>query len=197
MRHITSIPFLFVQDEEPTYDNIRNLTYMDMVISETLRKYPLASMWVSKTEKSSLPHTITTENNSLPIPTTPTPTPPLIAYLRISLDENWKICYRLPYFHSCFYRRYFYLFLVWWPDSVRTLVRLRASISQAVCLSRPTCGHYTKTRNTGVLTQTLLIPSGEPGILYSNSIYQIITLITSLNYLIHLSSFFIGYCWDA
>lgn len=44
MRHITSIPFLFVQDEEPTYDNIRNLTYMDMVISETLRKYPLASM---------------------------------------------------------------------------------------------------------------------------------------------------------
>ncbi|XP_025095312.1 putative cytochrome P450 CYP13A4 [Pomacea canaliculata] len=35
-------------DEEPTYDNIRNLTYMDMVISETLRKYPLASIVVAR-----------------------------------------------------------------------------------------------------------------------------------------------------
>ena len=31
------------EDEEPSYDNIRGLKYMDMVISETLRKYPLAS----------------------------------------------------------------------------------------------------------------------------------------------------------
>ena len=31
------------EDEEPSYDSIRGLKYMDMVISETLRKYPLAS----------------------------------------------------------------------------------------------------------------------------------------------------------
>lgn len=31
------------EGEEPSYDNIRCLKYMDMVIRETLRKYPLAS----------------------------------------------------------------------------------------------------------------------------------------------------------
>jgi hypothetical protein len=29
--------------EQPTYDNVRDIKYMDMVINETLRKYPLAS----------------------------------------------------------------------------------------------------------------------------------------------------------
>ena len=29
--------------EEPNYDNVRKLKYFDMVVYETLRKYPLAS----------------------------------------------------------------------------------------------------------------------------------------------------------
>ena len=34
-------------DEEPEYDNVMKMEYLDMVWCETLRKYPLASTYVS------------------------------------------------------------------------------------------------------------------------------------------------------
>ena len=34
-------------DDEPEYDNVMKMEYLDMVWCETLRKYPLASTYVS------------------------------------------------------------------------------------------------------------------------------------------------------